>query len=313
MVELNQTAEDYHLDVLAEIDLKKTRFSPSVFPIVLLCGGRVADSQLAISFRHALTIHTPQPRYEFFRPEEITDWKDDGVFYDLLDFEKELGAICNLIVVILESEGAFAELGAFSQMPDLKGKVCAINSEAFSSLDSFINLGVLRHIEQSSGIKARVYPWDSNQPEKIEASTVQDAIDDINEQLTRTRSQHVFNVNNDSHIITLIVELIKFFVALKESDILSYLDALGIKMKRDLLRRKLFLLERFRIIINKRYSDSSFYLRASHQFSRIRFGADDNFHFDDLRISMRCKELYIKEKKHRHRDRVIKSWESNNG
>ncbi|MBF1803709.1 retron St85 family effector protein [Alloalcanivorax profundimaris] len=312
MEEQNQ-AEDYHLNILSKIDLDKSRFSPSSSPIILLCGGKVTGNQHPASFRHALINYIPSPKYEFFCPEEITDWKEDAVFYDLLDLEKELSSICNLVVVVLESEGAFAELGAFSQMPDLKGKVYAINSEPFSSLDSFINLGILRHIEKTSNTSVRIYPWDTGHPEEISNHTTQDAIEDIHEQIRKSRSQHNFNSENGSHIITLIAELIKIFVALKESEILTYLDLLGISMKRESLRRKLFILERFRIVKNSRYSDSSFYMRITDTFSGIKFGTREDFHYDRLRISLRCKELYSKERKHRHRDRVIKASESNDG
>ncbi|GGX98847.1 hypothetical protein GCM10007160_28240 [Litchfieldella qijiaojingensis] len=309
----SDSADNYHLDVLSKLDLKKSRFALSTSPIVLLCGGKVSDSPHISSFRHALTNYMPPPRYEFFRPEEITDWKDDGVFNDLLDFEKELGSICSLVVVVLESEGAFAELGAFSQMHDLKAKICAINSQEYHGEDSFINLGILRHIKKETKIDVKVYPWDVKNPANLEDEVVQDAIDDIGEQLKKTRKPHAFSGENGAHVMALITEFIKVFVALKEHEILDYLDLLDIKIKRESLRRKLFILERFRIIVKGVYSDSSFYMRSGTDFNRIKFHEEDGFVYDDLRISLRCKELYQADRKHRHRMRVIKAQEGSNG
>lgn len=308
-----KNAEDYQLDVLSKLDLDKSQFSPSSSPIVLLCGGKVNDILPATSFRHALTSFIPLPRYEFFRPEEITDWKDDGVFYDLLDFEKELGSICSLVVVILESPGAFAELGAFSQMHDLRAKICAINSQEYHRENSFINLGVLRHIKKETRIDVKVYPWDMRNPSDIEDYVVKDAIEDIDDQLKRVRQSRSFSRDNGAHVITLITELIGVFSALKEHEISDYLSLLDIQMSRESLRRKLFILERFKVIVKDGYSDSNFYVRKPTKFNRIKFNTSPGFVFDDLRISLRCKELYQADRKHRHRLRVIKAQEKING
>ncbi|GED23613.1 retron St85 family effector protein [Halomonas halmophila] len=307
------SAHDYQLEFLSNISLENSRFTPSQSPIVLLCGGRVANTLPLSSFRHALTNYLPLPRYELFCPEEITDWKEDGVFYDLLDLEKELGSICSLVVIVLESEGAFAELGAFSQMPHLRTKIFAINSEEFHEESSFINLGVLRHLRKEERVEVRVYPWEIRNPGVLENDVVKDALDDIEEQLRKVRTTHAFSKDNDGHVITLICELVRIFVALKEGEILDFLDLLGIEVSRESLRRKLFVLDKFRVVVKGRYSDSTFYLRDGTDFNKIRFVQQDGAAYDDLRVLLRCKELYQEDRKHRNRMRVIKAQEQKNG
>src|SRR5690606_5982796 len=93
------------------------------------------------------------------RPEEITDWHADGVYQNLMEYEADLAGICSLVVIILESPGAIAELGAFSQLEDLSHRLMVITSDSFSQ-DSFIELGILRHIRSKNNEgSVRVYPW----------------------------------------------------------------------------------------------------------------------------------------------------------
>lgn len=314
MSSMQKTPEDYHLDVLGDINIKSIRYKPSDSAIVLLCGG-LADANMSSdrsyhSFRDALVHHYPVGPYEFFRPEEIQEWKEDGVFYDLLDYEKELGAICNLVVIVLESEGSFAELGAFSQMPDLKNKIHVINSEKNSLEKSFINLGILRHLEETTGLHPRVYPWDISTPSTINKDLMQDVVDDISEQLKELRSQHEFDCNNSSHFITLVVEIIRLFVALKETEIKNYIEVLGYSITQRELKRKLFILEKFEVIKKRRYSDSWFYMRTDSSFSSLSFARRSGKAHDAFRVIVACKEKYNNDKKHRNRMRVIRAMES---
>lgn len=146
---MQEIIEDPRQNLLEKINLEKARVEFSESHIVLLCGGKVRfkerpddDEPIRSSLRHAIT-HAP-PEFETFRPEDITDWHVDGLFKNLMNFEQELAGICSLVVIALESAGSIAELGAFSQLPDLSEKIVAIKSRDFetdANLASFINLG----------------------------------------------------------------------------------------------------------------------------------------------------------------------------
>jgi len=66
---------------------------------------------------------------------------------DLLTIEKGLTNYSDCIVIILESESAFTELGAFAVHDDLCGMILPINDRRFSKSQSFINLGPLEKID----------------------------------------------------------------------------------------------------------------------------------------------------------------------
>ena len=164
--------DDPRKNLLTDLEIKTCKVKFSTSPIVLLCGGKVkqklypeAKSPPIQSLRHAISLESTD--YEIFRPEEITTWQFDAVFKNLMDFEKDLASICSLVVIILESAGAIAELGAFSQLVDLSKKLIVIRSDDYSNDSSFINLGILRYIRAVHPTSIKSYPWKIDTPQDI--------------------------------------------------------------------------------------------------------------------------------------------------
>lgn len=304
-------APDLRDVILSSIDLAACRVELSSAPIVLLCGGKVKtkdhpdDPPPPVgSLRDAITrFHTA---FEVFRPEEITGWHSDGVFKDLMSFERDLASICSLVVIILESEGALVELGAFSQLTELSEKILAVCPSSHRTDPSFINLGILRFISAKKESSVKSYPWETKNPAAITSEVISDVVSDITEDLARLSKSQVLKTSQSSHLIVAICELVKMFVALKEGEILDYLRALGFSLTKDELKGKLFLLKEFRLLKLQDYSDSQFYMRTKEVYHRLRIALKDKSEkFDSLRTEVQCLELY-KDDKHRNRLRAIK-------
>ena len=203
--------------ILAEIDLENSKIFFSKKPIVLLCGGHVPEKAHADapdpavkSLRDAVTrrvVYMMSPPY-IFRPEEIKSWQEDGIFKNLMDFESDLASICSLVAIVVESEGSIAELGAFSQLPDLRKKLIVFVSEEFAEKSSFINFGILRYIREDHETGVRVYPWKVTCPLEISVDVVDDVIEDIQSELDDLKKSQSFSKKNDVHLIALVYELI---------------------------------------------------------------------------------------------------------
>lgn len=304
--------------VLSHVDITGCRVEFCDSPIVLLCGGQVAQPKLRPedddppfkSLRDALK-RSRDADYEFFRPEEITSWQADGVFHNLMDFESDLGSICSLVVVILESAGSLVELGAFSQLDEFREKMIAITSSEFGDEDSFINLGILRFIRAIDNSRVKSYPWEIYHPSTISADTINDAISDICEEINKLDKSQMFKITSRSHIIILICEIIKLFSALKETEIFDFISSLGVSVTKNEIKSRLFLLERFRLIKRVSYSDSHFYVRTTETYHKLRLAfkkadnQDKKLTLDYLRIKTDCLQYYAEDQKQKHRLRVI--------
>ncbi|MGR2740723.1 retron St85 family effector protein [Billgrantia sp. Q4P2] len=67
-----------------------------------------------------------------------------------LDFEHVLSDISEKIIIIMESESAICELGAFSHA-SLRNKLVVINNSEYENSESFINTGPIKAIKDTSG------------------------------------------------------------------------------------------------------------------------------------------------------------------
>jgi hypothetical protein len=74
-----------------------------------------------------------------------------------LKMESDLASLADLVVIIVESPGTFAELGAFSLVESLRRKLLPIVDLEYKGQDSFISTGPLRWIDQESDFKPTIY------------------------------------------------------------------------------------------------------------------------------------------------------------
>jgi len=252
--------------------------------------------------------------FELYRPEEITTWQDGAIFKNLVDLELELAAICSLVVIILESPGSIAELGAFSQLSELREKLLVIKSSTFNeekNKNSFISLGILRHLKETNPQSVKTFPWDLESPRNIDVATIQDVLSGIGESLSKTGSTQVLSNKYETHSTTLVCELIRNFIALKLFEIVKFLDAFGFVLNADQVKRKLYLLEKFQLVKSVEYGGAEYYFRTKHKYNKLRWGAIKGKRLDDVKIILDC-AAYYKNNKDRHRLGAIKDFTSGN-
>jgi len=90
--------------------------------------------------------------YYFFKAERIIETIEEKK-KDLLTIEDEIARYCDCIMIILESAGAFTELGAFAMSERLSHNVMLINNNQYKDEPSFINYGPIKKIQNKSPYK----------------------------------------------------------------------------------------------------------------------------------------------------------------
>ena len=117
-------------------------------PIVFLFGGNINDSSTArYNFLEYARKHLHD--YEFLLAEDFFNFFQSDV-NDLLEIEKNLSDYTDCVLILLESSGSIAELGAFSYDTELAKKILVINDESHKDNQSFINLGPIQRINKYS-------------------------------------------------------------------------------------------------------------------------------------------------------------------
>lgn len=142
---------------------------------VFLCGANITENipskrrQLLLDFASKNL-----PNTKFFLAESIFEFlKSEGHRTNLLDIENDLSAFSDYVIIILESESAFCELGAFASYHELRNKLIIINDKEHIQSKSFINIGPIKAIsEVSSGKNILYYKMEENG--KLEGDSIGD-------------------------------------------------------------------------------------------------------------------------------------------
>jgi hypothetical protein len=96
---------------------------------------------------------------EIYYPEEIFDELIQGKKkFDLLDLENMLADSVNAVVIILESPGSIAELGAFSNNKRFAKKLLVIVDKKYKRQKSFIILGPIKYLNDTKN--GKIIYWD---------------------------------------------------------------------------------------------------------------------------------------------------------
>lgn len=125
--------------------------------IVFTCGARPNSSLPGGRDRIMDYARKHLNKYNFFIAEKFFDIFQNREGKDLLSLEDQLAKFSDCIIVVLESESAFSELGAFAIKDDLAKIMLVINDKQFSASKSFITDGPLAKIDKISKFGPTIY------------------------------------------------------------------------------------------------------------------------------------------------------------
>ncbi|EAT0463957.1 UDP-3-O-(3-hydroxymyristoyl)glucosamine N-acyltransferase, partial [Salmonella enterica] len=90
--------------------------------------------------------------YQLAYPEDLfEDLLEGQANNSLLSLEQQLAEAVDLIILIPESPGSFAELGAFSTRKELAEKMLVLRQKKYKADKSFINHGPIRLVRSAKG------------------------------------------------------------------------------------------------------------------------------------------------------------------
>jgi len=149
-VDLVQRLKQHHLEELQ---------NPNAISI-FLCGGNTHDQNILrkelgnrishIASKYLYTVHYPEDMF--------TELIAGHHGKDLLTLETILANSVKCVVILLQSPGTFTELGAFANHPILCNKLVVVIDEKHKGNRSFISLGPVRHLKNSTTSKVILTP-----------------------------------------------------------------------------------------------------------------------------------------------------------
>lgn len=277
------------------------------FPALLFfCGGPTSNpSDAPLSVRdvvfRAFTIKFPDLSRRIFLAEEFQNWTQDNTYGELFTFEQDLAALSSSIVIFVESAGAIAELGAFSQLDGVRQKLLVFLQTEHYLQNSFIKLGPVKFLEDHFEGSIRPYPWrtvTAGRSIKLDINSLDDSLDeictDIHEVLSAARVHRKFEANQPRDRMLLIRDVIDQLLGLKIHEIRDYLIEIGVTIEISRLKQFLFVLETLGLIeVVPRGKDRFFVSTDSRRF--IRYGTKGGQpKIDPLRLQSEVSAYYRK-------------------
>jgi hypothetical protein len=224
--------------------LQRTRYRfRRLDPVVFLCGGAGSKSRDAL--RDYLKKYSPD--LDVFYAERV--WESIAKLgeRDALQMEADLAELADIVIVIVESAGTIAELGAFSVSEPLRKKLLPLVDEKYQHESSFLATGPLRWIDNESDFKPTIY---------TSLKFITTAADKIEDRLKRIPASHSVKVSDlaasPKHLLFFICDLIAVIYPATIPMIVHYLTQIspslvsskiniptlvGLAVAMDLLRR----------------------------------------------------------------------------
>lgn len=308
---MKSVATDPREEFLARVNFSDTRvraFSGFLF----LCGGQhdASHYEPLLSARHVLYHELVSGRHSDLAirlklAEDIQDWFRDGKYGDLVTFEEHLAGLSSVILLVVESPGSIAELGAFAVTQAINGRLIALIDEQHFEAESFIRLGPINRLENDTGRKVLVHDWHevdalgrrSPAYEKL-TPDLSSILSDVRALLKDQSGEQVFRRSEPGHMMILICELCDLFGALSQQEIGRYLSIVDANVSADEVEQYLFLLEKCEILRVKAKGQGRYY-HAPDWASHVTFAFGDSLRIDRDRLRVDVVEYYKKHLKSR--------------
>lgn len=244
------------------IDPTKTRVRRAGRRITVF-GGALDNPNAAPSQRSAFitTLYVVRPNYSqwVITPENYKDWNHFGVYDDLLSFEEDLCALVDVIVIFLETAGAIAEFASFVKAPTALSKLVIAVTEGYHDDDSFINLGLVRHLRAQPKHKEADPDPVFIVPQQVDRDDATFILEEVDRRLGLLPETEALDLDNMRHQMLLIADFVELIQVARQNDINIFLDHLGIKLTAHRLNQLLFVLQRLEILALLPVSNDRFF------------------------------------------------------
>lgn len=196
-------------------------------------------------------------------PEKHDGWWAFSGYDDLLMFERDACYLARAVILIPESPGSFTELGALSVDESIvKRLIVVVQSKHLqeNTRDSFLNLGPLT---RANTLGLRCVIGGESYPD-LTTDDFDTILDFIDKKLPRVPGTEKLQIENPTHKLLLIADLVDLLLVSKPAELLSALGHFGLSMSEADLDRAAKLLQFFKLIRIEHRGDEPFFMRQEH-------------------------------------------------
>jgi hypothetical protein len=157
-----------------DLNLERIRVSrPSKF--LFLCGGarELNEKAKAANLRdYLLRVRPMNTKYGTVLAEEANQLYRETDYSDLITFEEDIARIAAVVLVIAESAGSLAELGAFTANDTIRQALRVVIPSHHETAESFVRYGPIERLKNENRDRLGVYPWKEHAKGGLNVSSV---------------------------------------------------------------------------------------------------------------------------------------------
>lgn len=186
-------------------------------PVLFLCGAAVSeprDSLRKYLLRRVSGINV-------FYAERVWEQIASSGGRSALEMESDLAMLADMLVIIVESPGTFAELGAFSLSKELRKKILPIVDRKYRHENSFISTGPLRWIDTDSTFRPTVY---------VSLDRILEGVEEIENRIAlipRAQGVKITNLaSSTKHLLFFLCDLVSLISPTTAAEVNFYLEGI---------------------------------------------------------------------------------------
>lgn len=249
-----------------DLDLGRLRVQrPSKF--IFFCGGRLSSADKdACSMRHYLLNQRKIGKRllaDVLLAEKANQLYRDTDYHDLITFEEDIARISAMILVVAESAGSLAELGAFASNTTTRPTLTIIMQGEYAKAESFIRFGPVERIKKDDDSRVGFYPWKTNGRGNLIKSSarphVREIIDFINAGVKRSPSSSLLSAAPEIQEFIIVYWVVYLSHAIPLGKLTSYISEILPTETTHSLRRKLYCMQLAGWIESISYSSTDYY------------------------------------------------------
>jgi len=183
----------------------------------------------------------------------------------LISFEEDVARVASIVLVISESPGSLAELGAFASEPVIRKALRIIISEEHENSESFVRYGPVKRIENIKRDFKGVFPWKINKNNgKVVKTSIQphfrEICDFINKRISEVPISSLYDqLNDEERVFYDIIWLLSLFDLSPPEPLYEAVRLVHPLVSDQDIRDKLFVLKTVQWIESFSYSGKDYY------------------------------------------------------
>lgn len=229
-----------------ELAFDKLRFSrPS--KVIFFCGGALSDDPKgAGTLRHYLLRDRaiePRLKGRVVLAEAANKLYRDTSYSDLITFEEDIARVAGLILLVAESAGSLAELGAFAAVDTIRANLAVLIQNSHYEQESFVRFGPIQKLLAENDERVGVYPWKVSKSGTVVKSSIRSHVRRItkfiNDLIARVPAQETLKANPDLKSFVVILWVLHLSTAVSITSLGDLLSTI-LPINQKELRNKLF-------------------------------------------------------------------------